>query len=129
MDTRYVLVKAHLLKHSAPAVLQPAHPAQDSRGEKTEHTTHVGVLLQVVALGNLLPPDSNVDELDSYMYQTVRLGTPLRCCLACGEVADIGQPSSSSSSSCMDHTPEDTPTMPCMPCTGTPTFLLVVWSV
>lgn len=83
MDTRYVLVKAHLLKHSAPAVLQPAHPAQDSRGEKTEHTTHVGVLLQVVALGNLLPPDSNVDELDSYMYQTVRLGAapPLLPCL------------------------------------------------
>jgi hypothetical protein len=29
---------------------------------------------QVVALGNLLPADSSVDELDSYMYQTVRLG-------------------------------------------------------
>lgn len=28
-------------------------------------------LLQVVALANLLPPDSNTDELDSYMYQTV----------------------------------------------------------
>jgi hypothetical protein len=27
--------------------------------------------LQVVALANLLPPDSSVDELDSYMYQTV----------------------------------------------------------
>ncbi|WIA29375.1 hypothetical protein OEZ86_011879 [Tetradesmus obliquus] len=26
---------------------------------------------QVVALANLLPPDSNTDELDSYMYQTV----------------------------------------------------------
>eukprot|EP00775_Hariotina_reticulata_P010371 gene10371-10529_t len=26
---------------------------------------------EVVALGNLLPPDSNTDELDSYMYQTV----------------------------------------------------------
>jgi hypothetical protein len=26
---------------------------------------------QVVALGNLLPQDSGVDELDSYMYQTV----------------------------------------------------------
>ncbi|XP_068107897.1 diphthine--ammonia ligase [Hyperolius riggenbachi] len=26
---------------------------------------------QIVALGNLKPPDSSVDELDSYMYQTV----------------------------------------------------------
>lgn len=26
---------------------------------------------QVVALANLLPPDPSVDELDSYMYQTV----------------------------------------------------------
>lgn len=31
----------------------------------------VSGLLQVVALANLLPPDSNTDELDSYMYQTV----------------------------------------------------------
>ena len=26
---------------------------------------------QVVALGNLLPPDAETDELDSWMYQTV----------------------------------------------------------
>jgi hypothetical protein len=33
---------------------------------------HLGAhWLQVVALANLLPPDSNTDELDSYMYQTV----------------------------------------------------------
>jgi diphthine-ammonia ligase len=29
-------------------------------------------LLQVVALANLIPLDDAVDELDSYMYQTVR---------------------------------------------------------
>ena len=28
-------------------------------------------LCQVVALGNLLPSDQSVDELDSHMYQTV----------------------------------------------------------
>lgn len=27
---------------------------------------------QIVALANLLPIDDSVDELDSYMYQTVR---------------------------------------------------------
>lgn len=38
------------------------------------HTLPHHVLPQVVALANLLPEDSNVDELDSYMYQTVRSG-------------------------------------------------------
>ena len=28
---------------------------------------------QIVALANLLPVDDSVDELDSYMYQTVRV--------------------------------------------------------
>ena len=31
----------------------------------------VGDILQIVALGNLLPPDAETDELDSWMYQTV----------------------------------------------------------
>lgn len=30
------------------------------------------MILQIVALANLLPVDDSVDELDSYMYQTVR---------------------------------------------------------
>jgi hypothetical protein len=31
----------------------------------------VGILTQIVALANLIPLDDSVDELDSYMYQTV----------------------------------------------------------
>ena len=30
-------------------------------------------LVQIVALANLMPADDSVDELDSYMYQTVSL--------------------------------------------------------
>lgn len=30
---------------------------------------------EIVALANLLPRESDPDELDSYMYQTVRLAT------------------------------------------------------
>jgi diphthamide synthase (EF-2-diphthine--ammonia ligase) len=38
----------------------------------------------IVALGNLLPSDSNQDDIDSYMYQTVR---PADSTLACNPAA------------------------------------------
>lgn len=31
------------------------------------------VITQIVAVANLMPADDSVDELDSYMYQTVSL--------------------------------------------------------
>jgi hypothetical protein len=51
----------------------PATPTAPTTTCSHIHVAHLsaGRGLQVVALANLLPSDTEVDELDSYMYQTV----------------------------------------------------------
>ena len=69
--------QGQLLRHDAMHGLRPqgkappVHPTHHPPLTDGWHRVELCCCLQVVALANLIPLDDSVDELDSYMYQTV----------------------------------------------------------